>query len=89
MWQMHSEFNHTAPVVDVDAVLNANHALTEIHVIQFDNKRRQKTSSYGDKQIGIVNSLDKRRFSHYLIVLMLHIRRTMRRKTDVVMGGKQ
>jgi hypothetical protein len=56
MWQNAiREFNHMS-VVDIVAILNANHALTEFHVIQFYfNKRRQKTSSYGDKQIGIVN----------------------------------
>lgn len=39
---MHSKFNHIAPVVDAYAVLNANHALTEIHVIQFSTKEGKK-----------------------------------------------
>jgi hypothetical protein len=42
VWQNATKFNHTAPVVDVDAVLNANHALTEIHVIQFSTKEGKK-----------------------------------------------
>jgi hypothetical protein len=40
--EIQQKFNHIAPVVDVDSVLNANHALTEIHVMQFSTKEGKK-----------------------------------------------
>lgn len=79
MWQNAPKFNHTAPVVD--AILNANHALTEFRVILFATKEGKKLPHTAINRSALWTLGQKTRFiHHYLIVSMLHILRTMKKK---------